>query len=327
MMEGIGSEIKNIAQADDLVNDLIDWAYENGIKKFVEAVDPKTLRRAMEEAKVTNLEDNLTREQLEEKFLDNVEADEGTLEGFLQKMKIETLKHFVKKLDFETDASNIKQYAEDIADEILLNGTRMFITKCKKESLLKAAEQAGIKVKSSFTKTIVEDHILNEAFPGIVEDKDEEEEEEEEKVKKGSKNKKNKKSSKLTMSEIKKNRPKLAKGITFDEIFQNYWADELKQFCKDHGVKYSGKKNVIIKRILDYLEDPTKTGHIEKKRKRKSAAGAGKKKTKQKDSSKKNKKEDGNEEEKEENGENEEHKEESESKEEKNEKMKDEEEK
>jgi len=57
----------------------------------------------------------------------------------------------------------------------------------------------------------------------------------------------------------KKKKP-IEKGITFEEVFQHYYATEVRNWCKEHGLKTSGKKPELIKRILAFLEgDETTT--------------------------------------------------------------------
>jgi hypothetical protein len=45
----------------------------------------------------------------------------------------------------------------------------------------------------------------------------------------------------------------LEKGITYQDVFQHYYQNELIQFCRDHGLKSTGSKSKLIQRILNYL--------------------------------------------------------------------------
>jgi len=65
-----------------------------------------------------------------------------------------------------------------------------------------------------------------------------------------------KKKKQKTEVDLGKKKP-LEKGITYDEIFQHYYAQDLKDFVKKHGIKASGKKPILIKRIIAYLEGNT----------------------------------------------------------------------
>ncbi|KAG2386064.1 hypothetical protein C9374_003213 [Naegleria lovaniensis] len=263
----------------ELSNDLIDWAYEQGIKKFIGQLDASTLKKSMAEAGVKDIDANGTKEALGERFLDGVEQDEGGPEGFLSKMEIATLKNFVKILGFETDAKDQQQYAEDISDELLLNGTRMLFDFVDGDTLKHTAKKLNLKVPKSASKSVVQDILLNEVFPGLSP-------EEEEKPKKEKKSKKSSESSaKQTREEmnekIKRERPDLPDCKTFDDIFQNYWVDELRDFCKKNDIKSQGNKKDLIKRIIAFNEDPNNKGFTEKKRKRKTGKSSSKKEKKE----------------------------------------------
>jgi hypothetical protein len=49
-------------------------------------------------------------------------------------------------------------------------------------------------------------------------------------------------------------RKDIQEGITFDEIFQNYYLDEIRNWAIEHGVKMTGTKTVLIKRIIAFLD-------------------------------------------------------------------------
>jgi hypothetical protein len=255
---------------------LIDWCYETGIVKFINDVDVEKLKESMKEAHVA-VDKSASKNKLREQFLDAVSSDERGLEGFLGKMQLDTLKYFVKLLDFETDASTKKQFADDIADEILLNGVQELFESMKLPDLKEAAKLIG--VNSSGSKPMLLDRILNEAFPGILLD----DVETKGKKKQTRTREEWKKIRQEANEKIRANRPELKKGITKDEIFQNYWDQELKDFCVKHNLKKSGNKNELIKRILAYLEDPTQTGFKERKKRKdrpKTEKSAGAKKAK-----------------------------------------------
>src|SRR5690606_21856508 len=60
-----------------------------------------------------------------------------------------------------------------------------------------------------------------------------------------------KKKPKLTYSKEKK---PIEKGITYDDIFQHYYVGEVRDWCREHGLKTAGNKKDLIKRILAFLE-------------------------------------------------------------------------
>jgi len=98
-----------------------------------------------------------------------------------------------------------------------------------------------------------------------------------------------KKKQKVKVSSKKKD---IKKGVTFDDIFQHYYVDEVRDWCKEHGLKTTGKKTVLIKRIVAFLDGdeettkakPRAAGKGKGKGKKSSGKGKGKGKAKDKDS-------------------------------------------
>jgi len=93
----------------------------------------------------------------------------------------------------------------------------------------------------------------------------------------------------------------IAKGITYQDIFQHYYADDLHEFCKENDIKHSGTKKEIINRILAFVNDADESVKVgSPKRKRSSSASRSKKATSKKSSKKSTKKSDEEEDDKEE---------------------------
>jgi len=51
-----------------------------------------------------------------------------------------------------------------------------------------------------------------------------------------------------------KKKQAISKNSTYEDIFQHYYVDEVRDWCRENGLKTSGKKGVLIKRILAYLD-------------------------------------------------------------------------
>ncbi|KAN0035718.1 hypothetical protein ACTA71_005006 [Dictyostelium dimigraforme] len=60
---------------------------------------------------------------------------------------------------------------------------------------------------------------------------------------------------KITFSKTK---PNLKKGLTYHDIFQHYYVDELSEFCRKNGMKIAGNKRELIERILRFLNEGIK---------------------------------------------------------------------
>lgn len=243
---------------DDVVESLIDYAFDKGVQDFIKMLEKDLLKQSVEEAGMKTSKNN--KKDLIELFIKGV--NEHGLEEFLQKMQLDTLKKFIEILQFETDAKTKQQIAEDIGDEVLLIGARVLLDKLPAPKIKAFCKQ--LKLKVSGTKEDLLDRVLNVAFPGIVQEEKKDKKAEKEPVK-------------MTTEEIKKNRPPLKNGITADEIQQYYWADELKEFAKKNKLKPSGTKKDLIKRIIAFFEGKDNTGGYKPKGKSK-RRGAKKKK-------------------------------------------------
>jgi len=46
----------------------------------------------------------------------------------------------------------------------------------------------------------------------------------------------------------------IKKGITKEDLHNLYNVTDLQEFCKKEGLDHNGKKSLVIKRILNYLE-------------------------------------------------------------------------
>eukprot|EP01119_Soliformovum_irregulare_P017722 TRINITY_DN530_c0_g1_i1.p2 TRINITY_DN530_c0_g1~~TRINITY_DN530_c0_g1_i1.p2 ORF type:complete len:326 (-),score=124.62 TRINITY_DN530_c0_g1_i1:211-1188(-) len=73
----------------------------------------------------------------------------------------------------------------------------------------------------------------------------------------------------------------IEKGITYQDIFQHYYSEDLHEYCKEHELKNSGTKKELINRILAFVNDDDMTTKVGAKRasspKRKRSSSASKK--------------------------------------------------
>jgi len=51
---------------------------------------------------------------------------------------------------------------------------------------------------------------------------------------------------------------KIAKGISAADLQQHYYLKDLQDYCKAQSLPTTGSKRVLIKRILEHLEEPKK---------------------------------------------------------------------
>jgi len=78
-------------------------------------------------------------------------------------------------------------------------------------------------------------------------------------------------SSRSSQKIFSKTKKALKKGIeiTYDDIFQHYYLEELQDFCKENDLKTYGRKKDVINRILEYLEEEEEVSSDEKPVKKK----------------------------------------------------------
>mmetsp|Transcript_118885 Transcript_118885/g.167025 ORF Transcript_118885/g.167025 Transcript_118885/m.167025 type:complete len:117 (+) Transcript_118885:48-398(+) len=81
-------------------------------------------------------------------------------------------------------------------------------------------------------------------------------------------------------------RPKLKKGISLEDIQNNYWREEIVEVLKQNGIPSGAKKSVLNQRLYDFLSTGQKPAPKAPKRK-KAAASKKKKSKKAKDAAKK----------------------------------------
>jgi len=53
---------------------------------------------------------------------------------------------------------------------------------------------------------------------------------------------------------VSKTKPEIRKGVAYQDVFQHYYVEELHDWCKKNGLKTSGSKPDLIRRILAFLD-------------------------------------------------------------------------
>jgi len=134
-----------------------------------------------------------------------------------------------------------KKGAKEVAKEVYSIGLQSLLNRQDLSFLKSIAEEVGLNanslVKSKVIKAIVSGKNVKSTSKSETKKRLEKEEEEAKKA-----------------IEKKENRPAIKKGITYQEMFQLYTRSVLFDFCKENGLKVSGKKSDLIKRILAYLD-------------------------------------------------------------------------
>ncbi|KAL6073735.1 Latency associated nuclear antigen [Balamuthia mandrillaris] len=79
--------------------------------------------------------------------------------------------------------------------------------------------------------------------------------------------------------QFSKKKKAIAKGITFQDIFQHYSKEEVVEYCKENNLIQSGKKKEVINRILAFLDGDKENAGIKTERVAKKKSTVTKKKT------------------------------------------------
>lgn len=302
-----------VASIGARVEGLIDYAYSRGVHHFVQLLDNDMLARIFAELSSSSEVDGQRKWEKGEKFSRDALFDVFEQFGFdmLRGLKLGTLRQLVKMLQFDTDAQSVLEYALDIADEILLNGTRDIIQELTVDQLKSFCHFVGFKISGG--KVELMDRLLDVAFPGILDEEErrsllreapqasqdssnghdrknigrggKRESEQASPSPKRQKTTSAKKPAKklLTKEQAQEIRPPIAKGITKFDLTQFYWQDEILAYCKEHGINAAGNKKDQIQRVLNYLDNPENKGY-----KRKGGRGRGRSKSSQSDKEQKN---------------------------------------
>jgi len=213
----------------EIVDRIADKIDHLAVEIVVAALDKEHLTGLAEKHKVEfKAEDNKkSMSVLQRRVAHHIEA--AGLDDFLKAADDDTLKAL--SADLESDSKT----AKDLAEQARTLGAERYFTSFDVESLRSLADELKLKhaAKSSSKRKLV-DAIVNQEDSEAVQPK--------------------KKKAKVEVSKKKK---ALEKGITYDEIFQHYYMEELRDWLKEKGVKSYGKKPLLIKRALAFLDGHT----------------------------------------------------------------------
>jgi len=249
-------EKKKKPKRSQIIDEISDKLDALAVDIFIASLPLAQLKTLAEKAKVPFKEgDNKNSRSVLSRRLGEQVVAAGFDEFLSDTVDADTLKAVAEDFDEDkADKKTIAETARAFAAERYFSGFDL-------ESLRALAEDLKLKnaAKSASKRKIVE---------AIVEQDD---------IDAPEPPKKKKKTSKAV--EVGKKKP-IEKGTTYEEIFQHYYVEELRDYAKQKGIKVSGKKPVLIKRILSFLEGNTEgimAGEKpEKKKKKKAVAKKGK---------------------------------------------------
>eukprot|EP01080_Neovahlkampfia_damariscottae_P000194 gene194-4440_t len=245
------NHIKETRTKKHCIQSIIQSSIQKGIKEyFFNEISKEDIRLCLEQLKKETIEHNNKSKMLEE--LKKEIKKEKDLFSFLLKLNLKTLIEFTSSLGFkflkEEEELKKEEIIELLKEEILIFGLTQTFNIILSESILKILKYLNLKNLKNKLNNIK--NILSLNYPHLKNELNEQEEEKEEK------------------KEIKK--VEFKKGITFQDLYDSYYTNELSDYCLKNGLKKSGSKKELIKRILNYLNFDIKEEVKSKKRKNES---------------------------------------------------------
>jgi len=166
---------------------------------------------------------------LSKKMKDKIQ-DVGIDDFLSDHADVALLNRLCESMDEEPDSKNKEDLVRQVSDLVRALGAEAFWNSFDVSLLHSVTADLKLKAKGTNSKRKLVESILTNSDPEKAEPK--------------------KKKRKITYS--KKKKP-LEKGVTYDDIFQHYYVNEVRDYCKANGLKSSGKKKELINRILAYL--------------------------------------------------------------------------
>lgn len=243
-----------------MIESIADAIEDAGIKCLVSTLSREDMKRVLEKIQVDFKGDNPNSKQVLTRRLSEQISAVGVSDFLSDHADDELLEAICSDLELENKGKK-DDVIKNIASTIRDLGMQSFFSSFEIDSLHDICQDLKLKTHNSNNKRKLVESIV----------KQEDVEKEAPKKKKA----------KVKVSSKKKD---IKKGITYDEIFQHYYVDEVRDYCKEHGLKTSGKKSDLIKRILAFLEGDEETTKAQPagKRGRKKGSGKGKGKGKKK---------------------------------------------
>lgn len=213
-----------------MINSITDAIESSGVKNLLANIKRDDLTKVAEGAALELKEkDNAKSKAVLTKKLSAAIAKEGVNDFLNEHCTVEVLKLIAADMDI--DASDKKEdLVESIGDAVRKVGMETYFGSFDVDQLQDVAEDLGLKTHRTSNKRKLVDCIVN---------------------KKDAPKEPKAKKPKVEFSKKKK---AIQKGSTYEDVFQHYYVGEVRDWCKEHGLKTSGKKGVLIKRILAFLE-------------------------------------------------------------------------
>jgi len=149
------------------------------------------------------------------------------VDDFLADVSVETLKTILTRLGVISTASDATALVKIISKEVNLLGFEAFFGNFSTLALQHWCNELGLAVESSSKPILTSSLIYQQNYKAPPKPKP---------------------------PKISKNKPAIKKGISYDDIFNHYWMQDIRDFCSENGLKVTGKKRDLILRILAWLD-------------------------------------------------------------------------
>ena len=252
------------------VEAILEHAQKKGESTFIKELEKDALKMALEE--MDKKVESESKQKLAKSFKSHFSKQKDKAKYF-QECSLELLTKFLAALGMEEDSSK-EEKADAVMEELLITGLKLGFTAMAKEFINDVCD--ALKISKSGTKKACVNRIIGQSYPHYLEANTPEKEERE-----------------------KNDITKIKEGITFEDLYQ-FYAEELVEFAKQNGLKKTGSKKIMCKRILKFLAgDETTTKPLKPGQRHKKKKGGKKRKADEKEGEEKEDKEEEEEKEKE----------------------------
>jgi len=212
-----------------MVDTLVDAIEEEAAKQFVAGLKLEELQDVHEVLDIDHGSNNPNSKSVLSKRLIEAIAEVG-IESFLEENE-KLVVSFAKLLEIPTKDVSDEKLTKSIVAEFKLLGTKSLFGKASLDFLQEACR--SMKLKSSHTSrdVLIDEIVLQTSIAPAKKDK------------------------KKSTTKASKTKQPIKSGVTYEDLFQHYYLEELQDYCRDNDLKISGTKRMVIKRILESLEE------------------------------------------------------------------------
>lgn len=221
---------KNVSKKN-MVTSISAQIEEAGVKYILEIFTRDLLRNLIEGIKVNWKNDNQGSKRVIQKKLSTLMNEQGIDDFLDDHCNVDLLNEIIDELGLDDVNSKKKEHlVRAIGGHVRELGMNLYLGSFTTDCLNDICEDLRLKTYGSSNKRkLVEAIVYQEDLERPAK----------------------KKRRVVTASKKKK---QIKRGITFDDIFQHYNVSEVRDYCRDNGIRSAGKKGVIIKRVLAYLD-------------------------------------------------------------------------